>query len=199
MLAPGASLPPPPRGLRLDAQLLLRLFRALTMTVSSPAASSSGDIHDPTSAAYKKARRKHWKSTKNRPENVDTQWTPFRASEKHYKARFPPPDLSSVLDLASADPSRAAEVARGKWCGGADAVECAEIALRGEEGEGKAYIFPGTPGAPSIMCRMPTCMYLYVLYTLKIIRSGLSPFIRSAQRTAETYPLGLVHSSSASK
>ncbi|EIW60838.1 uncharacterized protein TRAVEDRAFT_36424 [Trametes versicolor FP-101664 SS1] len=112
---------------------------------TSPRTTSPGDIHDPTSAAYKKARRKHFKSTRNRPEQVDAEWTPFRAAEKRYKARFPPPDLSDVLDLAAADPTRAEEIARGKWHGCADAVQCTEIPLRnGRTGIG--YTFPGTPG-----------------------------------------------------
>ena len=124
------------------------------MTVSPASTSSAGDIHDPTSSEYKKARRKHWKSTRNRPEHADADWTPFRAAEKKYKAKFPPPDLSSALDLAAADPSRAEETARGGWRGRADAVECTEILLHddteaGGAGGRKAYIFPGTPGAPS--------------------------------------------------
>ncbi|KAF8447471.1 hypothetical protein L210DRAFT_3440773, partial [Boletus edulis BED1] len=56
---------------------------------------------DSNSSEYKKARRQHWKSTRNRQVDVDTSWSPFRAAEKKYKARFPPPDLSAVLDLAS--------------------------------------------------------------------------------------------------
>ncbi|OAX39202.1 hypothetical protein K503DRAFT_769734 [Rhizopogon vinicolor AM-OR11-026] len=59
------------------------------------------DIHDPGSAAYKKARRQYLKTTKNRSKDIDAEWTPFRIAEKRYKARFPPPDLSHVLDLAS--------------------------------------------------------------------------------------------------
>ncbi|KAI0713454.1 hypothetical protein C8Q76DRAFT_731491 [Earliella scabrosa] len=107
---------------------------------------ASGGIQDPTSAAYKKARKKYWKSTKNRPENIDADWTPFRAAEKRYKARFPPPDLSGVLDLAQGDPLRAAETSRGGWKGRANAVECTEIPLHGGPDGRRAYIFPGTPG-----------------------------------------------------
>ncbi|KAH9923938.1 uncharacterized protein BXZ73DRAFT_91352 [Epithele typhae] len=102
------------------------------MTVAPSAPALSGDIHDPTSAAYKKARRKHWKSTRNRPENrADTEWTPFRAAEKN------------VLDVAAADPSRLEETARGGWRGRADAVECTQISLRGGR---TGFMFPGTPG-----------------------------------------------------
>jgi len=31
----------------------------------------------------------------------DSEWTPFRAAEKRFKARFPLPDLTDVLDLSS--------------------------------------------------------------------------------------------------
>lgn len=55
----------------------------------------------PATKELKKARRLHWKSTKNRSVDIDQSWTPFRVAEKKYKARFPPPDLSDVLDLAS--------------------------------------------------------------------------------------------------
>ncbi|KAF9453192.1 hypothetical protein P691DRAFT_695142 [Macrolepiota fuliginosa MF-IS2] len=80
-------------------------------------------ILDPTSSAYKKARRQYIKATKNRPQDVETDWTPFRAAEKKFKARFPPPDLSGVLDLATLDPARADEISQGLWAGRADAVE----------------------------------------------------------------------------
>ncbi|KAI0747634.1 hypothetical protein C8Q80DRAFT_687787 [Daedaleopsis nitida] len=119
------------------------------MTVTTATlASSTGDIHDPTSAAYKKARRKHWKSTRNRPEHSETDWTPFRAAEKKYKASFPPPDLSDVLDVAAADAKRDEETARGGWKGRADAVEHTGVPLCTQDGqtEQKAYLFPGTPG-----------------------------------------------------
>ncbi|KAH9857657.1 hypothetical protein C2E23DRAFT_805233 [Lenzites betulinus] len=107
----------------------------------------SDDIHDPTSAAYKKARRKFLKSTRGRPDHIDADWTPFRAAEKKYKARFPPPDLFDVLDQASADLKREEEVARGKWKGRADAVPCNEVPLRDGDGHARrAYTFPGTPG-----------------------------------------------------
>ncbi|CDO74885.1 hypothetical protein BN946_scf185004.g35 [Trametes cinnabarina] len=122
----------------------------LALFVPASLLPSRSDIHDPTSPAYKKARRKHLKSTRNRPDSpLDAHRTPFRAAEKKYKARFPPPDLSDVLDLAAADPARAQEVARGKCNGRADAIPCEEILLRGEEGQAhqrRAYMFPGTPG-----------------------------------------------------
>ncbi|KIJ68929.1 hypothetical protein HYDPIDRAFT_172447 [Hydnomerulius pinastri MD-312] len=57
--------------------------------------------YDPSSPEYKKARRQYIRTTKNRSHDVDATWTPFRAAEKKYKARFPPPDLSGVLDLTA--------------------------------------------------------------------------------------------------
>ncbi|KAL4068091.1 hypothetical protein J3A83DRAFT_4359903 [Scleroderma citrinum] len=50
-------------------------------------------------ATLKKARRQHIRTTKNRKNDVDATWTPFRAAEKKYKARYPPLDLTGVLDL----------------------------------------------------------------------------------------------------
>lgn len=137
------------------------------MTVTAQTTSSLGDMHDPTSPAYKKARRKHWKSARNRPEHADADWTPFRAAEKKYKARFPPPDLSGVLDLALADPSRATETSRGGWKGRVDAVECREIPLHSSEESGKkAYIFPGTRGAPFVVA---ICvLYVFMSFTFAL-------------------------------
>ena len=77
---------------------------------------STADLLDPASAAYKKARRQFYKATKNRPA-VEQDWTPFRAAEKSFKARFPPPDLSGVLDLAQLDSSRQQEIEQGVWKG----------------------------------------------------------------------------------
>ncbi|KAI0048536.1 hypothetical protein FA95DRAFT_1490649 [Auriscalpium vulgare] len=98
------------------------------------------DLLDPASSAYKKARRQHFKTTKNRT-HPDADWTPFRAAEKKYKARFPPPDLSDVLDLALADAAREQEVEAGVWRGRADAADVRE------GGAGcKAYVVPSIPG-----------------------------------------------------
>ena len=101
---------------------------------------------DTSSPAYKKAERQYFKSTSSRSKNVELNWTPFRAAEKKYKARFPPPDLSQVLDVARIDDARADEVARGKWCGSVDAVDFKELHLK-VRGHQKAYIVPRIPGA----------------------------------------------------
>jgi alkylated DNA repair protein alkB homolog 1 len=102
---------------------------------------------DPTSREYKRARRHHHKTTKNRIESLDTDWTPFRVAEKKYKARFPPPDLSDVLDLALLDDS---EVERAGWKGRADAVLTKEIGLRDAQATTararKAFTVTGIPG-----------------------------------------------------
>ncbi|KAI0031696.1 hypothetical protein K488DRAFT_51500 [Vararia minispora EC-137] len=105
----------------------------------------TADLLDPTSSAYKKARKRHIKTIKNRRENVEADWTPFRAAEKKYKARFPPPDLSHVLDLALADGSRAKEIEMGWWKGRVDAVDVKEIPLKHASGR-PGYVFPDLPG-----------------------------------------------------
>jgi len=103
---------------------------------------------DPTTPDYKRARRHHYKSAKNnRAEGLDADWTPFRAAEKKFKARFPPPDLSDVLDLALLDHVRSSEVERGGWKGRADAVQTREIdLLRATARMRKAFAVDGIPG-----------------------------------------------------
>lgn len=105
---------------------------------------------DPTSREYKRARRHHHKTTKNRVEGLDTDWTPFRAAEKKYKARFPPPDLSDVLDLALLDETRSSEVERAGWKGRANAFLTKEIGLRDAQATTartrKAFTVIGIPG-----------------------------------------------------
>ncbi|KAA1471301.1 hypothetical protein DENSPDRAFT_837262 [Dentipellis sp. KUC8613] len=109
---------------------------------------------DPTSSAYKKARRQYLKTTRNRSKDIEEGWTPFRAAEKKYKARFPPPDLADVLDLALLDDGRAAEVEAGIWKGNASALEFREIGLGGSGTSDssdrvrkrKAFVLPRIPG-----------------------------------------------------
>ncbi|CAA7271752.1 unnamed protein product [Cyclocybe aegerita] len=100
----------------------------------------------PDSPEYKRAQRQHKKATKNRPMTIDQEWTPFRAAEKRFKARFPPPDLSGVLDLACRDKSRVSELDAGGWKGSANAVECLEIPPMSETGNTIAYRFPTIHG-----------------------------------------------------
>jgi alkylated DNA repair protein alkB family protein 1 len=110
---------------------------------------------DPTSREYKRARRHHYKTTKNRTEGFDTDWTPFRVAEKKYKARFPSPDLSDVLDLALLDEARSSEIERAGWKGCADAVLTKEIGLRNARANTartrKAFTVTGIPGAQNLM------------------------------------------------
>ena len=106
---------------------------------------------DPTSREYKRARKHHYKSTKNREENLDKDWTPFRAAEKKYKARFPPPDLSDVLDLALLNEARDSEIERGGWKGHLETTQVKEIGLENTqattEGARKAFTVTAIPGA----------------------------------------------------
>ena len=106
---------------------------------------------DPTSSEYKKARKQYFKSLRNRHHD-DSAWTPFRAAEKHYKARFPPPDLSNVLDLALLDPAREEEEAAGGWRGsiGIEGSEYRQL----EGANSRAFALPHIPGAPGDASRL---------------------------------------------
>lgn len=113
----------------------------MTATTSS----SSGASLTP---AQKKARRQHLKTTKNRPADIEEGWTPFRAAEKRFKAKWPPPDLSSVLDLhpkdsADSDGANGGPSQRGRR----DVVEWREVDVTVDgKGKGRAYVFPRIPG-----------------------------------------------------
>ncbi|KAG1826996.1 uncharacterized protein BJ212DRAFT_1474195 [Suillus subaureus] len=104
------------------------------------------DIYDPSSAAYKKARRQYLKTTKSRTKDLDAEWTPFRAAEKRYKARFPPPDLSHVLDLSSAT-CDAVTLASGQsfYCNGVE-IKFLDTNESTSSGVGKAFAVPHVPG-----------------------------------------------------
>ena len=108
-------------------------------------------LFDPTSRGYKRARKHHYKSTKNRVEGLDKDWTPFRAAEKKYKARFPPPDLSNTLDLALLDEARSSEIERGGWKGRLETTHVKEIGLKDTRATTararKAFIVTAIPGA----------------------------------------------------
>jgi hypothetical protein len=94
------------------------------------------DLLNPASAAYKKARRHFFNATKHRQKDSDAIWSPFRAAEKRYKARFPPPDLSAALDFATLDP-------HAFWHGSPDAFPFHRIDTPRKE----AYVIPRIPGA----------------------------------------------------
>ncbi|KAG8745565.1 hypothetical protein FRC10_007743 [Ceratobasidium sp. 414] len=85
---------------------------------------------DTSSKEYKKALRHHRKSEQHKADAYSEPVSAFRAAEKKYKARFPPPDLSGVLDLATLDPQRKAEVDAGRWKGTHDAAAVRQIKLR---------------------------------------------------------------------
>jgi alkylated DNA repair protein alkB family protein 1 len=105
-------------------------------------------LDDPTSSAYKKARRQHLKSLRARNQDVEQDWTPFRAAEKQYKARFPPPDLSGVLDLVTTESHGLGECGKGGWRGRSDTVAWSEVRLNlSEEDTRKGFTIPRVPGA----------------------------------------------------
>ena len=98
--------------------------------------------------AYKKAKKLYEKSLRNRPpEQVGADWVPFRAAEKRFKARFPPPDLSDVLDLALLDPTRSDEILGGVWKGNPAALPYESIDVQLDDRLPKsAYVFSSHPG-----------------------------------------------------
>ncbi|KAJ7632537.1 hypothetical protein FB45DRAFT_912725 [Roridomyces roridus] len=74
--------------------------------------------------------------------SVELDWTPFRAAEKRFKARFPPPDLSQdVLDLALLNATRASEIEAGIWKGTTSGLEYRKLT-----GDVEAYVTPRIPG-----------------------------------------------------
>jgi alkylated DNA repair protein alkB homolog 1 len=146
-------------------------------------------LTDTSSPAYKKAQRQYLKSTNNRSKDVELHWTPFRAAEKKYKARFPPPDLSDVLDVATLDNTRAAEVAHGGWCGSADAVDCKEIKLKMQSSQ-KAYAVPSIPGATKThFTQMYVFMFVIFYRHNRICRT---PILCVRTRSEASYSLGFV-------
>jgi hypothetical protein len=142
------------RGYIIHTSLPPRPDPAMSPVATDPSPTVAA-LHDPTSTAYKKAARHHRKSTRTqqaRGTSDDGEYSPFRAAEKRYKARFPPPDLGDVLDLALLDPARAQECALGGWRGRADAAEWREIALKGGAADDdghlrRGYVLPAIPGA----------------------------------------------------
>jgi len=132
----------PERGSHKDISSILTTKKHDPEIISSPV---FGPVVTMSSSTldYRKAERQFRKATKNRPANIEQEWTPFRVAEKRFKARFPPPDISSVLDLASADESRAPEIELGRWVGSSIAVISVKISLKEN-----IYTIPHIPGAP---------------------------------------------------
>lgn len=98
--------------------------------------------------ACKKAKKLYEKSLRNRPpEQLGAGWTPFRIAEKRFKARFPPPDLSDVLDLALVDATRSDEIPNGGWKGSPAALSYERIDVQLDDSLPKsAYTFESHPG-----------------------------------------------------
>ena len=132
--------------------------------------------------SYKKARKHYLKSTRHRPPDEAFDWTPFRAAEKKYKARFPQPDLSNVIDLALLDPSRENEVNSGRWKGKVPTDEVMEVGLRMDSTESserlvKAYCLRDMPG----MCAR--CMDALDCIDKQLLSSQGLSFSRVISRT----------------
>ena len=66
---------------------------------------------------------------------MEQRWSPFRVSEKKFKARSPPPDLSNVLDITT-------ESHLGHWQGSPTAFDYSEVALN----DNKAIALKPIPG-----------------------------------------------------
>lgn len=132
----------------------------------------------PDTPEYKKAQRQYLKATKNRPVNIIQEWTPFRAAEKKFKARFPPLDLSSVLDLALRNDERSPEIENGIWAGSPDAVECIQIL----SGTRNAYIVPQIPGTRGVPERFASLELKQIL--IRTRHSTFIPFRRKAKRSS---------------
>ena len=98
---------------------------------------------DPSDEGYKAALRRLKKAQKNVTPAQDRNWTPFRAAEKRYMTKFPPPDTSDVLDLALGDPSRAEELEQSRWKGTADALAARRVTCAGGA---RAYTLEALPG-----------------------------------------------------
>jgi alkylated DNA repair protein alkB homolog 1 len=85
------------------------------------------------SAAYKKAWRQHKKSAKT-PASEDLPY--IRHQEKYFKAKFPPPSLERVLDLATRADDRKHEIDAGVWKGSPAAANVEEIScLQAKDGQ----------------------------------------------------------------
>lgn len=104
---------------------------------------SNTQLHQKIERTYKKARRNERRSTQHGHSPDDHESTPFRLAEKKYKVKFPPPDLSAVLDLALLDKERDEETKRSAWVGSATAQEYEEVGVC--EGR-KVYCLPQVPG-----------------------------------------------------
>lgn len=115
-------------------------------------------MYDPNSPNYKKARKLHLKTTKNRPADIEDGWTPFRTMEKKFKAKWPPPDLRGVLDLSQGvdmDIDGEEGTSQNVHSSQGDVFAWRQIKLDTEErmegkGERRAYVVPSVPGAKPV-------------------------------------------------
>ncbi|EKM55906.1 uncharacterized protein PHACADRAFT_174062 [Phanerochaete carnosa HHB-10118-sp] len=125
--------------------------------------------------AQKKARRQHLKTTKNRPTDIKEGWTPFRAAEKRFKAKWPPPDMSSVLDLHLEDTDCASgSGGEASQTGRRGAVDWRQIDVPVNEKGNKAYVFPRISGMRDHFVSRMYILIAYIICKYMICRlSGL--------------------------
>lgn len=136
----------------------------------------SVDLHDPSSQAYKKVlidlqntsiiipavgkaaifqlyaeQEKHGRLDTVQSCRETFQSEPVRIIYIEFaanirQARFPPPDLSDVLDLALLDETRALEIQTGVWKGTSNALDYRELTPKASSSNIKAYTTPHIPG-----------------------------------------------------
>jgi len=99
------------------------------------------------SAAYKKAWRQHRKSVKT-PASEDLPY--IRYQEKYFKAKFPPPSLEQVLDLATRFDYRKHEIDAGLWkgspvAGNVEEISCLQV-KDDQDPPRRAFHFADLPG-----------------------------------------------------
>lgn len=87
---------------------------------------------------HKKAMRRY---LKNKKQDLDYEWTPFRAAEKHFKVRFPPPNLQTVLDLWETSAKSAEDIT-----GNPNAIFTKVIGTN-DNRKATAYTIPEMPGS----------------------------------------------------
>lgn len=95
--------------------------------------------------------RKRYLASKQGNEGTDADWTPFRVKEKHFKTKWPKPDLANVLDLATLFEHRTDEVSQSGWTGGSTSARKIATTLPNSYGQNLAFAVPEIPGATHLL------------------------------------------------
>lgn len=104
--------------------------------------------------------RKRYLASKKGLDSVDVDWTPFRATEKLFKTKWPKPDLANVLDLATLFEHRTEEVSQSGWMGGSTTARKIATTLHNSDNRTSAFAVPEIPGATTSFTKiliMLTC------------------------------------------